>query len=346
MAAKEQVAQKVAEKVETPNADKAPAKSESVETLQKSVTRLEAITRKQNKRIDSIVNACEQMFGWDIDGDGLVAGVARALVLFLLAGALIGSANAGSEPIQSFQDTVGGADVWSITTDNDGSIDVEILGTLLVTNTVIISNTLTVAGAITANGDQTINGAQTVTNGSTVVAGGINVTGNSTFSNDVIHVGVTTHTGVSTNTGNVVNSGTLLQVGNGTFTADILANGDITGDNATDISAINDITYSGNFNGGAVALTVSQTFVITNTSGDTFVLLPSAAQVTGTLLNAGTQYDKILIINAARTGTTNIYFLDAGNLEGVTTLGIEDTAEYFALETNQWIKTGSFDNTP
>lgn len=149
-------------------------------------------------------SAVEHNFGEDFNKDGKIGSMSIKSIFAMLAIGLISfMAMAGSRTLRSFVE-VDGDTVFSVTTDDDGTSDIDLSGGEII-GSITLSN-VTFQSDITANGDIDGDGATQVTN--------------------VFDVYIVEDLLVGTNL---------------TVEGDITANGNITGDAATIISNVTDI---------------------------------------------------------------------------------------------------------
>ena len=304
------------------------AKKDTVETLLKRVTRVEAVLR-------NIIKQAEVHWNRDIDGDGLIGGkkgrvTLRLLGLVCACAMVAGLVYAGSRTIIRYDDS-GGNNIFDVTTDDDGTGDVTIgggaitVGDLTVTNSTTQSGALTVEGTLTANGaiagdnDTDITGISNATfvAGGTVTAnGGITANGDITANADITGDNDTIVSGISNLTtvagGVFTANGTSALVGDATFTGDILANGALTGDGSTDITGVSDIEMQGQLKDIVLTLSLTNNQEI-SVSRNLLILNPTdAASITVTVANASASGEAIEFFNLT---STNIYILSSGNIK-------------------------------
>ena len=221
--------------------------------------------------------------------------------------------------------------------DVDGQTDLDVLNvsdTATFSALVDVNNRLDVVGG--ANIDQVnVSGVSTFVGVSTFsdnvfISGELRV-GDTTFGTDIstrnlLVAGVSTFVGVSTFSDNVFISGelrvgdttfgtdistrNLLIAGISTFTGDIIANGNITGDTATNISGINSVTATSFFGDGSGLENTGAT--LSAASGSQRLVLTSLTS--GTMTSAATDAD--LAFNA----TSNLLSAGKLNVVGLTTI--------------------------
>ncbi len=111
---------------------------------------LAALARKTAERLDRVVKRLEKQFGIDIDGDGKVGAAKSAVLALLCIGICVGVALAGSRTIDVVEEGTGVKGV-TFTTDDDGTVDVDIIGDLTVTGAITGTGAFSGTGNITSS---------------------------------------------------------------------------------------------------------------------------------------------------------------------------------------------------